>query len=200
MENLDTLKNKIKNISESYKDNSTGGWITGDGPVPCNILFIGEAPGKNEVEQGKPFVGTAGKTFEKYLNWANLKRENIRVTNTCYFRPIINSITKNNRPSVKNRAPKENEILLFRDVLLEEIHLVDPKIIITLGNTPLKSFTEFKAIGACHGKLLMNTDLNINIYPMYHPSALTYNRNDSFEEMFRNDWVNLGLVLKNMGL
>lgn len=198
MNTLSTLENEIKLISENYKDETIGGWISGDGPVPCDILFIGEAPGKNEVELRKPFVGTAGKTLEKYLNLSGLNRTNIRITNTCYFRPITKSITKNNKTSIKNRTPKDGEILLFKEVLYKEIKLVNPKIIITLGNTPLKSFTPFKAIGQCHGKLIMNEHFHVNIFPMYHPSALTYNRNESFEEIFHSDWVNLGETLKSM--
>lgn len=200
MTNLDMLKEKIKDISEHYTEDSIGGFITGDGPVPSDVLFVGEAPGKTEVSMGKPFVGMAGKTFEEYLHLAGLDRKDVRVTNTCYFRPITKSITKSNKLSIKNRTPKTSEILLFKDILNEEISIVKPKIIITLGNTPLKSFTNFSAIGQCHGKLLMNEALNIHIYPMYHPSALTYNRNPAFEETYRADWMNLGKILKDMNI
>lgn len=188
MEELEILNNDIKNIVEAYNGGAWQGWITGDGPVPAKILFIGEAPGKSEVEQGKPFVGIAGKTFENYLNKIGLERKDVRITNTCYLRPIKINITAKGRKTISNRPPKQSEIELFRDVLDREIHLVNPRIIITLGNTPLKRLTEYNSIGECHGRLIWNEKLHVNIFPMYHPSSLTYNRNDSFNKMYEADW------------
>lgn len=198
MEIASTLKEKIKYISENYKGDNIGGYITGNGPIPCAILFIGEAPGKNEVEEGKPFVGMAGKNFEKYLNSIELCRDNIRITNTCFFRPIKIKETANGRTSISNRPPKISEVELFRDILDEEINLVNPKIIITLGNVPLKRLTSFKAIGECHGSLYFNEELKRYIFPMYHPSALTYNRSEEFSDMYENDWNKLKEALKTI--
>jgi DNA polymerase len=188
MSELNIIKKRIKEISENYKDDTIGGWITGDGPIPCNILFVGEAPGKTEVEEGKPFVGVAGKNFEYYLELIGLKREEIRITNTCYFRPIKIKKTANGKTSISNRTPKISEINLFKDILEKEINLVNPKIIITLGNIPLKNLTSFKSIGQCHGALIYNEKFKAHIFPMYHPSSLTYNRNDEFKKMYREDW------------
>lgn len=189
------LKQKIIRICENYKETPKEGYVFGDGPIPCNILFIGEAPGKTEVEQGKPFVGTAGKTFEKYLNFIDLKREDVRITNTCFFRPIKFKISQNGNKTISNRTPKISEIKLFKEVLNEEISVVNPKIIITLGNIPLKSFTKFDSIGKCHGTLYFNKDIKIYIFPMYHPSALTYNRNETFHFTYKNDWEKLKGIL-----
>jgi DNA polymerase len=194
----ESLKNKIKNISEQYKEDKTGGYITGDGPIPCDILFIGEAPGKNEVEEGKPFVGMAGKRFEKFLNSIGLKRESVRITNTCFFRPIKIKESKNGRISVSNRTPKVSEISLFSSILNEEINLVDPKLIITLGNVPLKTLTNFKSIGDCHGNIYFIENLNRYVFPMYHPSSLTYNRNKDFHKMYENDWLKLKEILNKI--
>lgn len=189
MSELDVIKEKIKEISENYTGDNTGGWITGDGPVPCSILFVGEAPGKTEVEEGKPFVGVAGKNFKSYLELIGLSREDIRITNTCYFRPIKIKETANGRTSISNRPPKTSEINLFKPILEKEISLVNPKIIITLGNVPLKSLTDFKSIGECHGNLVYNDNLKRYIFPMYHPSALTYNRTEEFKKMYTEDWL-----------
>lgn len=191
----ESLKEKIKHISQEYKDDKTGGYITGDGPIPSDILFIGEAPGKNEVEEGKPFVGMAGKNFERYLLSINLKRENVRITNTCFFRPIKIKEGKNGRLSISNRPPKISEISLFKSILDEEINLVNPKLIITLGNVPLKRLTQFKAIGECHGNLYFIENLNRYVFPMYHPSALTYNRSEEFHKMYEDDWNKLKKAL-----
>lgn len=197
MDNYEYLKSKIKDICENYKDNPTGGWITGDGPIPANVMFVGEAPGKTEIEEGKPFVGVAGKTFEGYLNLLGISRKDIRITNTCFFRPIKLTLGKTGKTTVSNRTPKISEVNLFKDILDEEISLVNPKIIITLGNVPLKRLSNFKSIGECHGKLIYNETLKRYIFPMYHPSALTYNRNDEFKSMYDNDWMKLKNTLNN---
>lgn len=198
MKELEILNDNIRNIAINYKDGPSGGWITGDGPVPAEILFIGEAPGKNEVEQGKPFVGIAGKTFESYLSKIGLHRKDVRITNTCYLRPIKVNTNEKGRTTISNRPPRQSEIELFRDILDREIVLVNPRIIVTLGNTPLKRLTDYKSIGQCHGKLICNEKLQINIFPMYHPSALTYNRNDSFSKIYDDDWTELKKVLSNI--
>ncbi|MGY0373894.1 uracil-DNA glycosylase [Clostridium sp. JNZ J1-5] len=198
METLENLKLRIKKIAEEYNSDEIGGWITGDGPIPCDILFVGEAPGKTEVEQGKPFVGMAGETFEGYLNSIGLNRNMVRITNTCFFRPIKKKIGKNGRVTVSNRPPKISEVNLFREILDEEISLVNPKIIVTLGNVPLKRLTNFSSIGECHGEVYFNKELNRYIFPMYHPSSLTYNRNESFKSTYEKDWIKLKEALKTM--
>lgn len=198
MEILENLKLRIKKIAEEYNSDEIGGWITGDGPIPCDILFVGEAPGKTEVEQGKPFVGMAGETFEGYLNSIGLNRNMVRITNTCFFRPIKKKIGKNDRVTVSNRPPKISEVNLFREILDEEISLVNPKIIVTLGNVPLKRLTNFSSIGECHGEVYFNKELNRYIFPMYHPSSLTYNRNESFKSTYEKDWIKLKEALKTM--
>ncbi|KEI00267.1 uracil-DNA glycosylase [Clostridium botulinum] len=198
MDIINSLKYRIQEIVKEYNSEETGGFITGDGPIPCDVLFIGEAPGKNEVEQGKPFVGMAGETFNNYLKSIGLSRDKVRITNTCFFRPIKKKVGKTGRTTISNRPPKVSEVNLFRDILDDEIAVVNPKIIITLGNVPLKRLTEFKSIGDCHGNLYYNVILKRNIFPMYHPSALTYNRNDKFKTMYEDDWLKLKEVLKTI--
>lgn len=198
MATIEDIKSRIKIIAENYNAETTGGYITGDGPIPADILFVGEAPGKTEVEEGKPFVGMAGKTFEKYLNTIGLTRDKIRITNTCYFRPIIVKEGLSGRTSVSNRPPKQTEINLFKEVLDDEIQLVNPKVIVTLGNVPLKRLTDFKTIGECHGKLYYNEELKRHVFPMYHPSSLTYNHNESFLQAYEEDWQKLKVALESL--
>lgn len=192
------LIEKIKKISENYTSEKIGGFISGNGPIPCNILFVGEAPGKTEVESGKPFVGMAGKNFEKYLTSIGLCRNEVRITNTCFFRPIKIKESATGRISISNRPPKSSEVELFREILNEEISFVNPKIIVTLGNVPLKRLTSFKSIGECHGSIYFNEHLNKYIFPMYHPSALTYNRNEEFYSMYEQDWNKLKAALNKI--
>lgn len=198
MKTIEDIKNRIKAIAENYKEEPTGGYITGDGPIPADILFVGEAPGKTEVEEGKPFIGMAGKTFEKYLNSIDLTRDKIRITNTCFVRPITIKEGKNGRTSVSNRPPKPKEIAMFKEVLDDEIALVNPKVIVTLGNVPLKRLTEFKSIGECHGQLYYNEELKKHVFPMYHPSSLTYNRNEDFLKTYEEDWLKLKEALETI--
>jgi uracil-DNA glycosylase len=198
MKTIEEIKTRIKAISESYSKYPTGGYIIGDGPIPSEVLFVGEAPGKTEVEEGKPFIGMAGKTFEKYLNSIGLTRGKIRITNACFLRPITIKGSENGRTSVSNRPPKQSEINLFKEVLDDEIKLVNPKIIITLGNVPLKRLTKFKSIGECHGELYLNEEFKTYIFPMYHPSSLTYNRNEKFLKTYEEDWQKLKDALENI--
>lgn len=195
MDTKEYLKEKIKNIYDNHNAQDIAGYITGDGPIPCDIIFVGEAPGKTEVETGKPFVGTAGKNFEKYLNSIGIKRESVRITNTCFFRPIKKKVGKNNKVSISNRPPKVSEISLFSAVLDEEINLVNPKIIVTLGNVPLKRLTDFNSIGECHGKPYFIEKINRHVFPMYHPSSLIYNRSEDFHNLYEADWQNLRKAL-----
>lgn len=192
------LRKKIKDISDNYKEDLIGGYIVGDGPIPCDILFVGEAPGKTEIEEGKPFVGMAGKNFEKYLTSIGLSKNDIRITNVCYFRPIKIKKGKSGRTTVSNRPPKTSEIELFWHVLDKEIKLVNPKIIVTLGNIPLRRLTSFKSIGECHGALFFNEELKKYIFPIYHPSSLTYNRSEEFHSMYKADWDKLREALEKL--
>lgn len=196
MDSLVKIETKIKAIYDSYYSDLKSGWITGDGPCPCKILFLGEAPGKTEVELGKPFVGLAGSNFEKYINSIGLSRNEIRITNTCYLRPIKIKTNPNGKETISNRTPNTKEIKLFWDVLEDEIKLVNPKIIITLGNVPLKRLTNQKAIGECHGVDSFSTKYNCLIFPMYHPSALSYNRNSGFIAKYNTDFLKLKNVLE----
>lgn len=182
---------EIEKIYNKLDKNDFSGFITGDGKIPSDILFVGEAPGKMEVELKKPFVGQAGKTFESYLNSIGMRREEIRITNTCFARPVIRKLSKSGRETISNRPPKADEIEAFRNILNKEIELVNPKIIITLGNTPLKRLTEETKIGDCHGNVIYNEEIGRNIFPMYHPSALTYNHSAEFLQDYENDWIKL---------
>lgn len=190
---------RIKAIAENYKDEPIGGWITGEGPIPCKIMLLGEAPSKTEVEEQRAFAGTAGKVLDKYLAIIGLNRENLRITNTCYFRPIKISIGKNGKETISNRPPKPSEIELFREVLDAEINLVNPSLIVILGNIPLRRLTKFNNIGACHGKLYYNESLGRYIFPMYHPSALNYNRSEEFLKTYKEDWQKLKKALEKIG-
>lgn len=145
--------------------------VFGEGNNNANIMLIGEAPGRYEEEQGRPFVGQAGKNLDEFLDILNLKREDIFITNVVKIRPYKISEKTGRRV---NRAPNRLELELSIDTLKKEIDIIKPKLIVTLGNTPLRALLGNIKIGDVHGEIL---DYNgINVYPLYHPASIIYNR------------------------
>lgn len=157
-------------------------FVMSDGDMDKHIMLIGEAPGKDEVEQNKPFVGMAGGKLKEFMDFLQLKRSDIFVTNIIKYRLYSvnpNTLRKRNRPA------KKQEILQSRPCLVDEIDIVQPKFILTLGNVPLHALTEDFAltIGMCHGQALKYK--NITHIPLYHPASLIYNR--SLEAQYMKD-------------
>lgn len=187
---------EIEKIYLTLNPEEFDGFITGAGPLPSSLLIVGEAPGKYEVIERKPFVGLAGKTFEEYLKFAGIKREEIRITNTCYGRPIKKKILKNNKISYSNRTPLKGDIIAFSHILDKEIELCKPKVIVSLGNIPLKRLLGQVPISTCHGIPTFLENYNAYLFPMYHPSALTYNRSEEFKNTYMEDWSKLSKFLE----
>lgn len=145
------------------------------------IMLVGEAPGANEEKQGRPFVGSAGKNLNEFLEMINLKRENIFISNVVKIRPFKIS-EKSGKPI--NRPPNSDELDFFIPYLLKEIKDISPKIIVTLGNTPLKAIYDKNTnIGDVHGKALNCKDYTL--FPLYHPASIIYNR--ELKEVYRQD-------------
>ena len=144
--------------------------VFGEGRPGAPVMLIGEAPGEQESLLGRPFVGKAGRNLDAFLEAAQLDRSALYVTNTVKFRPTKRSAAGR----VVNRPPTQEEIRLFLPWLLEEIGLVDPKYVITLGNVPLKALTgSASTVGEAHGRFI---EWNGRIlYPMYHPASVIYN-------------------------
>lgn len=180
------IKALNKRIMEAYPDEKL---VLGRGNLNSPIVLVGEAPGRKEVEFNEPFVGQAGKHLDEFLQVLELDKEDIYITNSVKYRP-----TKLNPKTgrLSNRTPTAKEIESFRSFLLEEIDIIKPKIIVTLGNTSLKSlFEKDVKIGDVHGKLISVEihDNKYNLFPLYHPAAVIYNR--SLKEVYLNDLQNL---------
>ena len=166
--------------------------VFGDGDQHAHILMVGEAPGAQEALQGKPFVGKAGKNLDEFLELSGLDRRALYITNTVKFRPTRIS----DAGRIVNRPPTQEEIKLSLPWLLREIKMVDPKIIVTLGNVPLKALLgKDKTIGACHGQWIEWNQLRV--YPLYHPASVIYN--PSLKEDYRADVIRLGEEVRNKG-
>lgn len=187
MTNYDKL-HKLKDKME--KDNSlplkkgANKLVFGSGNTIAKILLIGEGPGRNEDEQGLPFVGQAGKLLDKLLLLAGLKRKQVFVTNVVHHRPP------------NNRDPEPSEISAYGKYLDEIIKIIDPEIILTLGRFSMAKFLPDVFISNVHGKEFEVTfnKKKIKVIPMYHPAASL--RNGSILEKEKADFINLKKVLK----
>lgn len=139
--------------------------VMGDGNVDADIVFIGEAPGKNEDEQGLPFVGAAGKFLNEMLAQAGLVRADVYITNIVKYRPP------------NNRDPLPEEKAAFWPYLLKQLQIIQPKVVITLGRHSMEYFLPGERISLIHGqaKRISFGDDKIVIVPLYHPAAALYN-------------------------
>ena len=143
------------------------------------VMLIGEAPGEQETLQGRPFVGKAGKNLDGFLDAVGLAREDIYISNVVKVRPTKVSP----KGSVSNRPPNREELMLFTPYLLEEILLVQPEVIVTLGNVALRALLGQKAaIGMMHGQAVdaaishEKQSREIPVFPLYHPASIIYDR------------------------
>ena len=187
-------RNKMDELNDKIiKENIGKEIVLGDGNLNSTIMLIGEAPGAKEVELKKPFVGQAGKQLQEFLDILELDRDKLYVTNTVKFRPTGKS---RRTGSEVNRAPSKSEINHFKKYLFEEIDIIRPEVIVTLGNVPLRAVTglENAKIGDFHGKktkvIISNSEYIL--FPLYHPASVIYNR--SLKEEYIGDVRNL----KNM--
>ena len=167
---MDTLEALKEEYIKKYSDKKL---VFGEGKTDGGIMLIGEAPGGEEEKFGRPFVGKAGKNLDEFLELAGLDRSSLYISNVVKFRPI--SISEKTGRFI-NRTPSKEEIEDFVPLLMEEIKTYKPRLIVTLGNVPLKAVTGNNrlSIGQCHGKIIEKN--NIKIYPLYHPASVIYNR------------------------
>ena len=131
--------------------------MPGEGAENADIMFIGEAPGWHEDQQGRPFVGPAGQFLEKLLASINLKREQVYIANVIKCRPP------------DNREPLPTEIRNCRPWLERQIEIIHPRMIVTLGRYSMAMFFPGKSISKIHGTAQKRD--NVIYYAMYHPAA-----------------------------
>jgi DNA polymerase len=131
--------------------------VPGEGPVDANILFIGEGPGFHENEQGRPFVGAAGKYLEELLAKINLRREQVFIGNVVKCRPP------------NNRDPLPDELAACSDYLERQIQVINPKVIVTLGRYSMARFLPNAKISDVHGQSFRIKGRLV--VPMFHPAA-----------------------------
>jgi len=139
--------------------------VLGDGNPDADIVFIGEAPGQKEDEQGIPFVGAAGKFLNEMLEAADLERKDVYITNIVKYRPP------------NNRDPLPEEKKEFWPYLMRQLEIVDPKVVITLGRHSGAAFIPDLAISRDHGhaRKVKYHEHEFLVIPLYHPAAALYN-------------------------
>ncbi len=174
---MDELKERVKACNKCALSKTRGKIIFGEGNPHAEILVIGEAPGREEDKIGRPFVGKSGELLNKILTVCGFSRnEHIYISNIVRCHP----------PG--NRVPSVSEVQTCFPYLLEQIGFIDPKIIITLGATPLKELTDNKGakITKLRGRWINWNDRLL--MPVYHPAALLRNpalKADTWED-FKN--------------
>jgi uracil-DNA glycosylase len=163
-------------VSPLYKERVESGMfpVIGSGSHDAKIMFIGEAPGKNEAKTGKPFCGASGRVLDELLAHIGLPRESVYITNIVKDRPT------------NNRDPLPNEIELYAPFLDRQIEIIQPAVIATLGRFSMEYVMrrygleeQCDVISKLHGHTF-ETKLSygmVHMVPLYHPAVGIYNRN-----------------------
>ena len=153
--------------------------VPGEGAEDADIVFIGEAPGWYEDQQGRPFVGPAGHFLEELLASIGLKREDVYICNVIKCRPP------------KNRDPLPGEINACQQWLDRQLELIHPKIVVTLGRYSMVRFFPRETISKVHGKTRREGD--IIYYAMYHPAAALHQQ--SLRQIIQDDMLKIPSIL-----
>ncbi|MFA5270036.1 MAG: uracil-DNA glycosylase [Patescibacteria group bacterium] len=156
--------------------------VPGDGDPEAEVVFIGEGPGKVEDEQGRPFVGPAGKVLEGLLNNIGLRRSDIYITNVVKCRPP------------ENRDPSPSEVAEHAEFLKRELELIKPKLIVLLGRHALHWFMPNEQIGKVRGRAKRQGDKVF--FPIYHPAAVLHN--PPLMKDLQEDFAKIPILLKKV--
>lgn len=182
---LDQIRAEIikKNICPDLAKEATN-LVMGVGDETADVLFIGEAPGKNEDLKGEPFVGAAGKFLDEMLAQIGTDRSQVYITNIVKYRPP------------DNRDPLPDEKKAFWPYLVRQIQVIKPKIIVTLGRHSMEYFLPDRRISQIHGqpKRINFGGEKIVILPLFHPAAALYN--SSMKETLIEDFQSIPKVVE----
>ena len=182
MSKFDDLIQQIHNCTRCTLSETRNTAVPGEGASDADIMFIGEGPGFHEDRQGRPFIGPAGKVLEGLLAGIGLKRQDVYITNMIKCRPP------------NNRDPLPGELESCRSYLDEQIEMIAPKVIVTLGRFSFAKFFPGEAISKARGKPRRWRDLMV--YPMYHPAATLHNPN--LRPALENDFKRLPSLIESV--
>jgi DNA polymerase len=165
--------------------------VMGDGDPDADIVFIGEAPGQKEDEQGLPFVGAAGKFLNEMLAEAGMERSDVYITNIVKYRPP------------NNRDPLPEEKAAFLPYLLRQLEIINPKVVITLGRHSMEYFLPNAKISQAHGQAVRKkvlyhdkTEHEWLFIPLYHPAAALYN--GSMRQVLIDDFLGAAELARSL--
>ena len=182
---LDELKTEIlgANVCPELAASATQ-LVMGAGNPNADIVFIGEAPGKQEDEQGLPFVGASGKFLNEMLDSIGLQRDDVYITNIVKYRPP------------NNRDPSPEEKREFWPYLMRQLEIIQPKVVITLGRHSGAAFIPDLHISRDHGqaRTVRYHDMEFLVLPLYHPAAALYN--GSMRGVLLDDFQGVKKLLK----
>ena len=178
--NLDNLKKMIANIKNCELKKNAKNIVFADGNPEAKIMFIGEGPGANEDQEGIPFVGRAGILLDKMLASINLNRENVYITNVVNYRPP------------ENRKPTGEEINRYLPYLKKHIEIINPKILVLLGNTSMNALIDNEiVISKARGKWIDREfgKCKTSVIITFHPAFLM--RQPAQKKM---TWIDLKMI------
>jgi DNA polymerase len=185
-----TKQQQIDNVAQAILDNdvcpelraSATQLVIGDGNTNADIVFVGEAPGKQEDTQGRPFIGASGKFLATMLSSIGLERQDVYITNIVKYRPP------------NNRDPLPGEIKAFMPYLFQQIDIINPALIVFLGRHAMNVFLPRLKIGQVHGQPQYQDG---RVYlPLFHPAAALYN--GSMRATLQADFAKIPDILKQI--
>ena len=179
---IEQIKQEVIKCTKCELSETRTNSVPGKGNFKSDVIFVGEAPGKNEDERGEPFIGIAGKKLSDALENAGISRDDIYITNIVKCRP----------PS--NRVPKTNERETCQEYLKQEISIIKPKLICILGNTVFNSILGGSEIMKYRGKIAQK---NEQLYFIsIHPAATIYNQ--KLVDVFKEDIKKLFKITREL--
>jgi DNA polymerase len=179
---IEQIKEEVIKCTKCELSETRTNSVPGKGNFKSDVIFVGEAPGKNEDEKGEPFIGIAGKKLSSALENAGVSRDDIYITNIVKCRP----------PS--NRIPKTNERETCQEYLKQEISIIKPKIICVLGNTVFNSILGGSEIMKYRGKVAQK-DKQLYFISL-HPAATIYNQ--KLVDVFKKDIKKLFKITREL--
>lgn len=172
---LTGLKEEISKCKHCILHETRKNTVFGTGNTDADLMFVGEAPGADEDEQGKPFIGKAGQLLTKMIRAMGLIRDEVFIANTIKCRPP------------ENRDPKPLEIQSCLSYLLAQINCINPRFVITLGNPATKTLLNTKTgITTLHGRVYRCFYSMVPVVPTFHPAYLlrdSRKKKDSWEDL-----------------
>ena len=182
MSELEELCREIRNCQKCRLVQGRTNAVPGAGAEDADIMFVGEAPGFHEDQQGLPFVGAAGSYLDELLASINLSREKVYITNVIKCRPP------------NNRDPREEEIRACQAYLDRQIELINPKMIVTLGRFSMQLAWRDVRISRIHGRPKRIDD--VVYYPVFHPAAALHQ--PKYRSMIEQDFLKIPEILADI--